>query len=202
MDFSNAGEIIQDIHIRGIVSGNKNVPLVIIEDPFSGSINTYQLHDKLNDYEIVEIKKKEGILLKYGEKTVWVLLSARDSFWNKDKLEFVEENKNKVRFCTLKKDQIDTEHISIKPGSDDGKRNHGPGVIVTEIKEESFLSVMGMESGDVLLKFNKAKINQAEDLEEAIGKFINAELNDSAGNNLKIAFKKDGKYQTGYAQVK
>ncbi|MBZ0107263.1 MAG: hypothetical protein K8F52_01225 [Candidatus Scalindua rubra] len=204
MNFSYAVESVQDIHIRGIIIGSKNVPMVVIEDPFSGSINTYQLHDKLNDFEIVEIKKKEGILLKKGEKTAWVLLSTQDSFWNKDKLK--SEGKNKVQSRDLKlhaflKDQIDTENIKIKSRSGEEMKSNKPGVMVTEIKEESFLSVMGMEAGDVLLRFNQSNINNPEDLGKAVEKIINPELGDSAINNIMISFKKDGKFKTSYGKV-
>ncbi len=200
MDFSYAGDITQNIHIRGIATNNKNVPLVIIEDPSSGNIKTYHLYDNLNGYEIIEIKKKEGILLKKGEKKVWVLLSSRDSSWNKDKFEYEE---NRVRFFKIQKEQLDINNISTKPVTDTEKKdNKAVGVTITELKEGSFLAVMGIESGDTLLQFNQHDINKPEDLEDAIEKYINnTEFSDQAINNIRVSFRKDGKDGVSYGEV-
>ncbi len=197
--FSNAVETIRDIHIRGIATNDKNVLLAIIEDPASGSIKSYQLHDKLNDFEIVDIKKKEGILLKKGGKRIWVLLSKRNSFWNKDK---IEDEVKEPRFYTFLKNEIGTDNIIIKPKTIDEKKDNEPvGVTVAEINEGSFLRIMGIEPGDVLLEFNEYQISQPKDLEEAIEKLINADIGDTANNPIRIAFEKDGMYQTSYGEV-
>ncbi len=199
IDFSYAGDITQNIHIRGIATNNKDVPLVIIEDPSSGNIKAYRLHDKLNDFEIVDIKKREGILLKKGEKKIWVLLSSRDSSWNKGKSGYEEKRE---RFYKIQKEQLDINNIITKSVTDTEKKDNEPaGVTVTELKRGSFLAVMGVEPGDTLLQFNQHNINQPEDLEDAIEKFINTEFNDQANNNIRIVFRQDGKDDIRYGKV-
>jgi hypothetical protein len=197
--FSNAGDVIRDIHIRGIATNNQNVLLAIIEDPASGNIKAYQLHDKLKDFEIVDIKKKEGILLKKGEKKIWILLSKKNSFWNKNK---IEDEVKEPQFYTFLKNEIDTDNITIKSKTVVDKKDHEPvGVTVTEINEGSFLRIMGIESGDVLIEINGYQISQPKDLEEAIEKLINADISDAANNGIRIAFERGGMYQTSYGEV-
>ncbi len=195
---SCAVEVIQDIHLRGIATGNTiDIPMAIIEDSSSGRINAYRMHELVNGYEIVEILQ-DGILLKKGEKEVRVSLSNQSSFGHEDE----EYQGSEMEFFTFQRDQIDTEKLSdqilTEPVPDVEKKEYEPiGITVADIKEGNFLNIMGIKPGDVLLEFNDYEINQPGDLEDAIKKLSTAE-----NGMIRIAFKRNGKYDTRYGELR
>jgi type II secretory pathway component PulC len=185
-----------DIHLRGIATGSSiDIPMAIIEDLSSGSINSYRLHELINGYEIVEIQQK-GILLKKGEKEVRVLLSKEVSTANEDYQE------DEFQFYTFQKDQIDTGQITTKLRPDIEKRDYQSiGVTVTDIKEGHFMSIMGIKEEDTILELNGNQINKPEDLDVAIKELINKELINPEDGSIRIAFERNGEYQTSYGDM-
>ncbi len=205
ISFSYAGDFVQDIQIRGIATGNMDIPKVIIEDTSSGSLQSYRLHDIVNGYEIVDIQQK-GILLKKGDEEVRVLLSNRISLGHKNE-QYPEIEEPQI--FTFQRHQIDidnlSEDINTEPGPDVGKRDASlaTGITVSDIKEGNFLNKMGIKTGDILLDFNDTQINQSKDLEIALEKLINTEVvNPGEGLIIRIAFERDGVYQTRYGELR
>ncbi|KHE91891.1 MAG: hypothetical protein K8F52_00335 [Candidatus Scalindua rubra] len=203
MHYSYAEDVVQDIYIRGIAVGNMDIPKVIIEDPSSGSLNAYRLHDSVKGYEIIEIQQK-GILLKKGEIVVSVLLSNKSSLVHGgEEYQGYEE----PQYFTFQRDQIDidnlSEHIHTELRPDIGRKDNSlsVGVTVTDIKEGNFMNIMGIEPGDVLLEFNDTQINNPEDLGNALEKLINKELINPEDGSIRIAFERDGVYQTRYGEM-
>ena len=198
MHCSHAEDFARDILIRGIATGNMDIPKVIIENQSSGSINAYRLHDSVNGYEIVEIQKK-GILLKKGEMVVSVLLSNRSSFGHEGE----DPQEHDFQLFTFQKDQISIDNIHTELRPDAGRQDDGQarGITVTDIKEGSFMNIMGIEPGDVFLEFNDTNINNPEDLDVAINKLINKELINPEDGSIRIAYERDGEYQTSYGEL-
>jgi hypothetical protein len=196
--YSHAENFGQDILIRGIVNGNMDIPKVILENQSSGSINAYRLHDSVNGYEIVEIQKK-GILLKKGEIVVSVLLSNRSSFGHEGE----ESQEYESQMYTFQRDQIEIDNIHTELRSVAGLQDNGQarGITVTDIKEGNFMNIMGIEPGDVFLEFNETNINKPDDLDAAIKELINKELVNPEDGSIRIAFERDGMYQTSYGDM-
>ncbi len=63
------------------------------------------------------------------------------------------------------------------------------------------MSVMGIEQGDVFLEFNDTLINNPHDLDVAINELINKEIINPEDGMIRIAFERDGEYQTKYGQL-
>ncbi len=197
MSFSYADDLVQDIHIRGIATGNMDIPKVIIEDTSSGNLKAYRLHDLVNGYEIVDIQQK-GIFLKKGDEEVRVSLSNRISFALENEQ---HQEIGEPQFFTIQRNQVDTgiqlEQIIRKQVSDVEKIDYGPvGVKVVDTEEGNFMNIMGIETGDVIVSFNDAMINHPKDLENAIEKLLN-----TGDGSIWIGYERDGDYNAIYGTM-